>query len=82
MARFVLLLCVLLSASTSHAANDTADCVSTAPSGVDTSSYIVFEDAPSPFCAVCGDGVYKLDNEKCTCGDGVPCNTWPLSGEW
>jgi hypothetical protein len=72
----------LLSAKFCHAANATDDCVSTAPSGVDTSSYIVFEDADPPFCAVCGDGVYKLDGETCTCGNGDRCNVWPLSGEW
>ncbi len=56
--------------------------VGTAPSGVNTSSHIFFADAEIPFCAVCGDGVYNLAGDECTCGDGVPCNTWPLSGSW
>ena len=71
-------LLVLMACLASAAQNSTADCVSTAPSGVDTSSYILFSDEPA-ICAVCGDGRYYLDGVECICGTGEPCNVWPLS---
>ena len=43
-------------------AQENLSCVDTAPSGVATTSYVVFEDAASPFCAVCGDGGYLNDS--------------------
>lgn len=77
-----LFLAVASTSMRAHAQNSTApDCVSTAPSGVDTSTYVFFNDG-SGLCAACGDGVYILDEEECTCGDGLVCNVWPVSGEW
>lgn len=80
--RSTALFIVACALASTHAQNSTAaDCASTAPSGVDTSSYVFFSDEAA-LCAVCGDGIYHLDGAECLCGNGDECNIWPLSGTW